>query len=204
MSSSMRSAKNNSLIAQAPHPSFRNEFTDNQVRVGHRAPHQPDVQTRDTFWSQQINHNMASFGISGQCETASANRFISFRRNRITGMNGIGIWGLGNGDVLVEGNQFEHVEQPITYDFFPDNRAHPTVQNVVVRGNTPALGPAPAPPPPSESELSKRRLAASSPAAGPMLPGAAIQALVDASVSMPKPATVESKFTSNPPVPCDS
>ena len=59
--------------------------------------------------------------------------------------------GLGNSDVLVEGNWFsEHVEQPITYDFFPDDRAHPTVQNVVVRNNTPALGPAPAPPAPPQ------------------------------------------------------
>lgn len=141
MSSSMRSAKNNSLIAQAPHPSFRNEFVDNRVRVGHRAPHQPNLQTRDTFWTQQIAHNLASFGISGQDGSASANRFLTFRRNYITGANGLGIWGLGNSDVLVEGNKFEHVDQPITYDFFPIPQ--PTVHNVVVRANTPPLGPAP-------------------------------------------------------------
>eukprot|EP01052_Picozoa_sp_SAG31_P031527 SAG31_NODE_3349_length_4375_cov_7.496024_2_plen_885_part_00 len=146
MASSMRSAKNNSLIAEGPHSSFRNEFVDNRVRVGHRAPHQPNVQNRDTFWTQQIAHDMNSFGISGQDGTAKANRFLTFRRNHITGGNGIGIWGLGNGDVLVEGNKFEHVKQLITYDFFPDDLAHPTVQNVVVRENTPALGPAPAPP----------------------------------------------------------
>ena len=33
-------------------------------------------------------------------------------------MNGIGIWGLGNSDVLVEGNEFTRVEQAITYDYF--------------------------------------------------------------------------------------
>lgn len=59
----MRSAKNNSLIANVAHPSFFNEFVGNRVRVGHRAPHQPDVQTRDTFWSQQIAHNMAVCGL---------------------------------------------------------------------------------------------------------------------------------------------
>jgi hypothetical protein len=147
MCSAMRSAKNNSLLAEAPHPSFFNEFVGNRVRVGHRAPHQPDVQTRDTFWSQEINHDMASFGISGQDGRNKANRFVSFRRNHIKGMNGIQIWGEGNGDVLIEGNHFDRVEQPITYDFFPDDLAHPTVQNVVVRGNSPSLGPAPALPP---------------------------------------------------------
>jgi len=146
MVSGIRSAKNNSLIpgALAPLPAFLNEFTENEVTAGHRAPHQPDVQSRDTFWSQEVSHNLASFGISGQgmpSGRGSVNRFLVFKGNRITGGNGIGVWGLGNGDVLVERNTFSSVSQPITYDYFPDDLQHPTVQNVVLRNNTPALPP---------------------------------------------------------------
>jgi hypothetical protein len=47
---SMHSIKNGSFLANPSHPSFFNEFIGNNVRVGHRAPHQPGVQERETFW----------------------------------------------------------------------------------------------------------------------------------------------------------
>ena len=117
---------------------FFSEFIDNSVDVGHRAPHQPNPQNRDHFWGDVIeaSHGAPGFslGMSGQSFHPSANRFIAFRRNRIVGGNGISVFGVGNTDVLVEGNSFEHTNVSIALDYFPKNNS--AVQHVVIRNNS--------------------------------------------------------------------
>eukprot|EP01043_Picozoa_sp_COSAG02_P025488 COSAG02_NODE_1435_length_12610_cov_7.021181_2_plen_950_part_00 len=122
----------------APNPQYFNEFTGNTVAVGHRAPHQPNLQNRDTFWNDVIEASQCksgfSMGISGQGFHPASNRFQIFRRNEIVGGNGLSVFGVGNTDVLVERNLFVHTNVSIALDFYPQNNS--AVQHVVVRNNT--------------------------------------------------------------------
>jgi hypothetical protein len=47
----------------------------------------------------------------------AANRFMVFRHNRITGANGVNLWGLANKDVLVSQNSFVQVDRPVVLEF---------------------------------------------------------------------------------------
>ena len=126
MSVAMRHYLNNSAGPLQPNPTLRNEFFDNTVSVGHRAPHacDPRNMTRESFWACGAGqHQMFSFGMDGQggsmAEGLFANRFQAFNRNTISGANGILMWGLGNADALVAGNSFYNVEIKVGIDQFP-------------------------------------------------------------------------------------
>jgi hypothetical protein len=140
MSVGLRYMRNNSLGPLLANPTLRNEFLDNTVLVGHRAPHacDPENMTRATFWdcSAGSSHQSFSVGMDGQGNSGAilGNRFMVFNRNQFTGGNGVLLWGLGNKDCLVGGNHFVSTEIAIGIDQFPVGKD--TVINYVLYNNT--------------------------------------------------------------------
>ena len=134
---------NNTASGLAPNPCYFAEFLDNRVTTGHRAPHTQWVPSRDHFWNDPIEHGLYSMGISGQGQyfgkadlmqyPGGTNRFQVFRRNSITGLNGINVWGLDNSDTLVESNVFNSTNLSVGLDYFPGNNPAPV--NSVIRNS---------------------------------------------------------------------
>merc|ERR1712232_511028 len=128
----------NSKGAMVPQLAYFNEFINNNIQVGHRAPHAPELQNRSTFWHEEVEHSLFSFGLFGQNSgIGSANRFITFVGNSIVGCNGISIGGIKNADVLVADNAFWHAAIPISIG--KDRMGRDEVSNYVLYNNS--LGP---------------------------------------------------------------